>query len=87
MLTTFVSLQQGNVKKSQKICKNGSYWRRKPSYLLNDVRNFIESFRKDVAYDNIKSQKKTGFHALSRKHILEKPQGDWVKLTRIPQFF
>ena len=30
----------------------------KKSYLLNDLRNFIEIFKKDVPYDNIKSHKK-----------------------------
>ena len=31
--------------------------RRKSPYLLKDFRNFNEIFRKDVAYDNVKSQK------------------------------
>ena len=31
--------------------------RRKSPYLLNEFRNFNEIFRKDVAYDNIKSLK------------------------------
>ena len=31
---------------------------RKSSYLLNDLRIFNDIFRKDVAYDNIKSHKK-----------------------------
>ena len=43
---------------------------RKSSYLPNDLRNFNEAFRKDVAYDNIKSHKKLEVHPLSRKHIL-----------------
>ena len=34
---------------------NSSHWRRKCSNLLS---NFNEIFRKDMAYDNIKSQKK-----------------------------
>ena len=29
------------------------------SYLLNELRNLNEIFMKDVAYDNIKSHKKT----------------------------
>ena len=33
-----------------KIDKNSCYWRRKYSYLLNDLRNFNETFRKDVAF-------------------------------------
>ena len=42
MPTSLVSLQQGNVTKSEKS--------------MNDLRNFNEIFKKDVAYDNIKSQ-------------------------------
>ena len=30
---------------------------KKSSYLLNDMKNLNEIFRKDVSYDNIKSQK------------------------------
>ena len=30
-----------------------------------DLRNFNEIFRKNVAYNNIKSHKKPGFHSLS----------------------
>ena len=52
--------------------------RRKSPYLLNDLRNFNEIFRKDVAYDNIKSPKKTRFHSLPRKHIFGKTtEGEW----------
>ena len=43
--------------KIQKIDKNSYYRRRKSLYLLKDLRNFSEIFRKDVTYDNIKSQK------------------------------
>ena len=43
--------------------------------LLNDLRNFKELFRKDVAYDKIKGHKKAGFHPLSRKHIFGKTTG------------
>ena len=50
------------------------------SYVLNDSRNFNDIFRKSVAYDNIKSHKKTGFHSLSRKHIFGETTGV-VKLT------
>ena len=45
------------------------------SYLLNDFRNSNEIFRKDVAYDSIKSHKKVRFHPLSRKHIFGKIAG------------
>ena len=48
--------------------KNSSYWQRKSSYLLYDLRNFNEIFRKDVTYDNIESHKKQ-FHHLFRKYI------------------
>ena len=53
---------------------------RNSSYLLNDLRHFSETFRKDVTYDNIKSHKKTGFHPLFRRYIFRK--STWgVKLT------
>ena len=35
-------------------------------------RNFDEIFRKDVAYDNIKSHKKGGLYRLSKKYIFGK---------------
>ena len=41
-------------------------------YLLNDLRNFNEIFREDVAYDNDKSHKKLGLHPLSRTYIFGK---------------
>ena len=40
-----------------KIDENSYYQQRKCSYLLNDLMNFNEILRKDVTYDNIKSQK------------------------------
>ena len=49
---------------------------RKSSYLLNDLRNYKETFRKDVGYDNIKSYEKSGV-SLSvslGNTFLEKPQ-------------
>ena len=74
-VTSVVSLQQRNVKKSEKSMKI-SYWTGKYSYLLKDLRNFNEIFRKDVAKDKIKSHKKARFHPLFKKYIfLEKPQG------------
>ena len=58
---------------------------RKSSYLLNDMKNFNEIYRKIVAYDDIKSYKKeTGFHPLSIKHFLEKRQG--VQIDPPPVF-
>ena len=41
--------------------------------LLNDFWNFSEIFRKDVAYDNIKINKKEGLQHLYRKPNFEKP--------------
>ena len=41
-----------------KVDKNSQYWQRKLSYLLCDLRNFNENFRKDVTNDNIKSHTK-----------------------------
>ena len=50
------------------------------SYLLDDLRNFNDIFRKDIAYDNIKSHKEP---KKSRKiHFWKKPQG--VKMTPPP---
>ena len=49
-------------------------------YLLNDLWNFNEIFRTDVAYDNIKSHKKTGIHYRFSRYILKKPTGG-VKLS------
>ena len=45
---------------------------RNSSYLLNNLRNFNEIFRKDVTYDNIKSHKNPGFHPLFRRCIFRK---------------
>ena len=41
----------------------------KSSYLVNDLRNFNEIFRKNVTRGNIKSHKKTGLHPLFRRNI------------------
>ena len=50
------------------------------SYLLNDLRNFNETFRKDVTYDNIKSCKKTGLPILFVRYFFEKPHAG-IKFT------
>ena len=46
---------------------------------MNELRNFIEifrkDFRKDVTYDNIKSHKKPGLHLFSEKNIFGKTTG------------
>ena len=70
------SLQQGKVKKSKKSMKIVNI-EGENLYTLDDWRNCNEVLRKDLAYDKIKSPKKTGFHSLPRDHIfLEKPQGE-----------
>ena len=50
MLTSLVSLQQGNVKKIEKSVKIVNI---EKENLLNDLRNFSEIFRKNMAYDDI----------------------------------
>ena len=73
MLTSLVSLREGNVKKSEKSIKIVNTEREgKSSYLLNDLRYFTEIFRKDVPYDSIKSHKKLRFYSFPRKHIFGK---------------
>ena len=82
-------VKQGNVKKIQKIDENSWSWRRSSSYLLNNLWNFSEIFRKDVTYD-IKSHKKPGLHPLSRRYIFGKttaPQpfkslGFWFSISK-----
>ena len=91
MLTSLVSLQQGNVKKIQKIDENNIeeeglhiFW--------TTWANFNEIFMKDVAPDNIKSYEKAGFLPLFslsplslslENTFLKKPQvgGGRVKLN------
>ena len=58
--------------------------RRKSLHLLNDFRNFNEIFRKDMAHDNIKNHKKTGFHSLPRKHKQYVLQRSSPKMLLIP---
>ena len=54
---------------------HGENCRRKPSYFLNDLRNFNIIFRKDVTNNNIKSHKKPGLHPHSRSCIFGKTTG------------
>ena len=42
---------------------------KKPSYLLNALKNFNKVFKKYVTYDNFKTHKKPGHHRFSRKYI------------------
>ena len=50
----------------------------KSSYLSNDLRNFSESFSKDVSYDNSKSHKTSIFIPSLENTVLEKPQGGQI---------
>ena len=55
-----------------------NWWKspRKSSYLLNNLKNFNEIFKKDVTYDNIKSpKKKQGFTLSLEDAFLEKTTG------------
>ena len=64
------------IRKCQKIQKTdekSSYWRRKSSSLLNNLRNFNDIFRKDVTYDNIKILKR-GLILSLKNTFLEKPE-------------
>ena len=74
-MTSLVFLQQGKVKKSKNSLKLANIDRENlhNSWSTWGSGNFNETFRKDVAYGNIKSYKKAGFHSLSAKHIFEKP--------------
>ena len=77
-LGSLVSLWQGIIKKSEKLMKtdeNSQHWQRNSSFLLNDLRNFNEIFRKDMPYDNIKSRKKPESHPLFRRYIFRKTTG------------
>ena len=60
--------------------------KKKISYLLNELRNFNEMFRKHVTYDNIKSHKKTGLHAFSEKHNFTKSTA-FFRNTPLPHLF
>ena len=53
--------------------------------VFKDLRNFKEIFRKDIAYNDIKSHKKPGFLPLFRRYIFGKTVVVEVKL--IPQPF
>ena len=52
---------------------------KKSSYLLKDLRNFDEIFRKNVAYDNIKNQRKARVLSFSRRDaLLENNRGNQI---------
>ena len=44
-------------------------------YLLKDLGNFNEIFRKDMIYDNIKSYKEPRFYPLFRRYTFRKTTG------------
>ena len=52
--------------------KIDSWIHEKSSYLLSNLTNFSEVFRKDVTYGNIKSREKSGFHPLFRRYTFGK---------------
>ena len=57
--------------------------RRKPTFLLNYLRNFNEIFKKDVDYDNIKSHKKSIFTVSLENTFFKKSQrGGQIDLPR-----
>ena len=52
---------------------------KKSSYLLKELRNFDEIFRKKVAYDNIKNQRKARVLSFSRRDaLLENNRGNQI---------
>ena len=53
--------------------------------VLQELRKFKEFFRKDMAFNNIKSHKKPGFYPLSRRYIFGKTAEIEVKL--IPHLY
>ena len=53
--------------------------------VLQELRNFKEFFRKDMAFNDIKSHKKPGFYPLSRRYIFGKTAEIEVKL--IPHLY
>ena len=75
-----ISLEMSKNKK--KFNENSYYWRRKSSYLLNELSNFNYIFRKDEAYDNINIILVSLSLSLGYS-FLEKPQGG-VNLTLPP---
>ena len=56
--------------------KDNRYWRRKSSYLPNNLMDFNEIFRKNVSYGKIKSKKKQGFNLSLENKVFKKPQGE-----------
>ena len=66
-------------KKFKKLMKLVIMDGKKSSYLLKDLRNFDEIFRKNVAYDNIKNQRKARVLSFSRRDaLLENNRGNQI---------
>ena len=77
MLTTFVFLQEGNIKNPEKSMEITNIEEENLSlYLLNDLMNFNVILRKYVAYNNIRSHKIAGFIVSVENAFLEKSQGE-----------
>ena len=74
MLTSLVSLWQGNTKKVEKLTKTVNIEVLKSSSILNKMRNSNEIFRENMTY-NIESHKIQGFTLSLENVFLEKPQG------------
>ena len=55
--------------------KDNRYWRRKSSYLPNNLRDFNDIFRKNVSYDKIKSKKKQGFNLSLENKVFKNRKG------------
>ena len=66
-------------KKFKKLMKLVIMDGKKSSYLLKELRNFDEIFRKKVAYDNIKNQRKARVLSFSRRDaLLENNRGNQI---------
>ena len=79
----FVTKKWLEIEKLDENWKNSYYWHRISSYLMNDLRNFNEIFRKDVTYDNIKKQ---AFTVSLEDTVWEKPYGG-VNFTPLSSLF
>ena len=71
------------IKQIRNINENSYYWRRKPSYLPNKMRNSNEIFKKDVTYDYIKIYKKPVHFPFSEKHSFWKATREFLILKEI----
>ena len=84
MVTSFISFfATRKYQNIQRINENSYSGRRKSSYFLNDLINFNEIFRKDVAYDNMKRDEKARFYTLCRKHTFGSQEGGSVFMPNV----